>query len=71
MKILIIDRIKELLKSDDLTQSKLASGIGSNFRVFASSMDTAARNMITVILSINIESTPDISIKHMRSEVVL
>lgn len=30
MKILIINRIKELLKSDDLTQSKLASGIGVN-----------------------------------------
>jgi len=30
MKILIIDRIKELLKSDGLTQCKLASGIGVN-----------------------------------------
>ena len=30
MKILIINRIKELLKSDGLTQSQLASGIGVN-----------------------------------------
>ena len=30
MQILIIDRIKELLKEECLTQSKLASGIGVN-----------------------------------------
>ena len=37
-------------------------GTGSNFRSFASSMVTAARNRMTVMLSINIARKADISI---------
>ena len=38
-------------------------GTGSNFKSFASSIVTAAKNRMTVMLSINIARNADISIK--------
>jgi len=46
-------------------------GTGLNLRSCASSIVTAARNMITVMLSINIERTADITINVMKIGTVL
>ena len=46
-------------------------GMGLNLRSCASSTVTAARNMITVILSINIESTAAIIVNVIKIETVL
>ena len=46
-------------------------GTGLNLRSCASSIVTAARNMITVILSMNIESTADITMNVMNIGIVL
>ena len=43
--------------------SDIIIGTGSNFKRFASSTVTAARNKMTVILSINIAKNADITIK--------
>ena len=42
------------------------NGIGSKRRSLASSIVTAARNKMTVMLSINIDSTADNSMKAMK-----
>ena len=46
-------------------------GIGSNFSSCASSIVTAARNKITVILSINIARTADMIINVIKTGIVL
>lgn len=51
--------------------SESIMGIGLNFRSCASSTVTAARNRITVILSMNIESIADISMNVMNSGTTL
>ena len=50
--------------------SESIMGIGLNFRSCASSTVTAARNRITVILSMNIESIADISMNVTNSLVL-
>ena len=47
------------------------NGTGVNFRSCASSTVTAARNRITVILSMNMDSTADIIMKVMKIGIVL
>ena len=47
--------------------SDIISGTGSNLSTLESSTVTAARNSTTVILSMNMASTPDMHIKHTRS----
>ena len=49
--------------------SAIITGTGLNFKSFASSNVTAARKSITVILSINIARTKDISINVMSIDV--
>ncbi len=51
--------------------SAIIIGTGSNLRIFASSEVTAARKRITVILSMNMESTALIAIKVARIGIVL
>ena len=51
--------------------SESIMGTGLNFSSEASSMVTAAKNMITVILSMNIESTADITMNVMNMGTVL
>ena len=46
-------------------------GTGLNFKSFASSMETAAKNRITVILSINMASTKDINMNDTNSGTAL
>ena len=46
-------------------------GMGLNFNSFASSTVTAAKNRITVMLSINMASTAERSIKARNSGTVL
>ena len=46
-------------------------GIGSNFNNCASSIVTAARNKITVILSMNIARTADMIINVIKTGMVL
>lgn len=45
-------------------------GTGSKYRVLASSAVTAARNRITVMLSMNIASSADITMKQSSSGTV-
>ena len=42
-------------------------GMGLNFMVWASSRVTVARNSTTVMLSLNMDSTADSTIKHTSS----
>ena len=51
--------------------SEIIIGIGSNFKSCASSTVTAARNRITVMLSMNIDRNADITIKTMNKEIGL
>ena len=51
--------------------SDIIIGIGLNFNKFASSTVTAARNKITVILSINIASSADIIINVINNGIGL
>ena len=51
--------------------SERITGTGLNFKSFASSTVTAARNSITVIESINIARTADIIINVMKTGMVL
>ena len=51
--------------------SEMIMGMGLNFKSFASSTVTAAKNRITVMLSMNMASTAERSIKARNSGTVL
>ena len=51
--------------------SEMIMGMGLNFNSFASSTVTAAKNRITVMLSMNMASTAERSIKARNSGTVL
>ena len=51
--------------------SEMMSGTGSNFNSFDSSTVAAARNRMTVMLSINMASTLDMIMKATKSALTL